>query len=102
MVGVTAKYSADVDRDAQEWRDDRRHVLFSWWSTPFHGHGHRHEHVEQRVVIQYHHGVGVDIRHEARSDDTDKFADDWQLVQEVEVRDYGARHDRRPEARWLA
>jgi hypothetical protein len=97
---VTAKYSTNQD-DAKRWESDRRYVLCEWSTTPFQGVRHRHETVEQRLVIEYSHGVGVDIRHEARSDDSEKFPDEWAAVETIEVREYGARHDRRPEARWL-
>ena len=106
---MTTKYSVgdgddpDDGRDADwsRWESDRRVVLAQWSSKPFHGVTHRHETVEQRIVVEYHHGVGADLIHEARSEDTAKFSDDWAPVQVVEVREWGARHDRRPEARWL-
>ncbi|WP_136688650.1 hypothetical protein [Halorhabdus amylolytica] len=98
---MTAKYSADSNGDASEWYDDREIVLARWSDTPFVGHRHRHETVEQRLVVEYIHEIGVDIRHEVRSDDTEKFSDNWSAVETIEVREYGARHDRRPEARWL-
>jgi hypothetical protein len=97
---MTAKYSTDQDRGRQ-WDRDRRYVLYEWSSKPFVGHRHRHERVEQRIVIEYTHGVGVDIRWEARSEDTGKIPDEWTAVETIEVRDYGARHDRHAAARWL-
>lgn len=97
---MTAKYSTDQN-DATRWESDRRHVLARWSTNPFVGVRHRHETVEQRLVIEYTHGVGVDIRHEARSEDSEKFPDDWAVVETVEVREYGARHDRQHNARWL-
>jgi len=48
------------------------------------------------------HGVGVDIIWEARSEDTGKIPDEWADVERIEVRDYGLRHERAPERRWLA
>jgi len=98
---MTPKYSTSDDSDSTVYREDTRHILRRWADKPFHGVSHRHEAVEQRIVIEYHHGVGVDILHEARSDDTPKFGDDWSVVQRFEVRDTGMRYDRRPEARWL-
>ncbi|WP_181685840.1 hypothetical protein [Halorhabdus salina] len=99
---MTPKYSADQDSsDATRWDSDTRHVLLETSTKPFHGHRHRHETVEHRVVIEYHDGVGVDIIHEARSEDSEKFADEWAAVETIEVREYGARYHRRPEARWL-
>lgn len=98
---MTAKYSAESS-DATTHHEDWRHVLHQWTSKPFVGHRHRHEVVEQRIVIEYTHDVGVDILWEARSEDTEKFADDWAAVERIEVRDYGLRHDRQFEARWLA
>jgi len=97
---LTAKYSTDQN-DAKRWESDQRYVLTRWSTKPFVGHRHRYETVEQRLVVEYTHGVGVDIRWEARSDDTEKFADDWRAVEIIEVREYGARHERRYEARWL-
>jgi len=98
---MTAKYSTDDDAHRRRWESDERYVLARWSTKPFVGHRHRHETVEQRFVIEYTHGVGVDILHEARSEDTGKFADDWEVVESVEVRDYGASHTRHPHAGWL-
>lgn len=97
---MSPKYSTDQDH-GREWHTDQRHVLATWSTKPFVGHRHRHETVEQRIVIEYTHGVGVDIRHEARSDDTEKVPDEWASVETIEVREYGARHDRHAPARWL-
>lgn len=97
---MTAKYTTDQD-GATRWESDRRHVLAEWSTRPFVGVRHRHETVKQRLVIEYTHGVGVDIRHEARSEDSEKFSDSWAAVETIEVREYGARHDRHPSARWL-
>lgn len=100
---MTAKYSTDSDDDRRGrwWESDQRYVLHQWTSKPFLGHRHRHERVEQRIVVEYSHGVGVDIRHEARSDDTEKVPDEWATIESIEVRKYGARHDRHEGARWL-
>jgi len=98
---VTAKYSTGSDDSARRWESDQRYVMHRWSSKPFVGHRHRHEVVEHRLVVEYHHGVGVDIRHEVTSEDSGKFPDDWRAVETIEVREYGARHDRRPEMRWL-
>ncbi|MFB6071127.1 MAG: hypothetical protein ABEJ76_08900 [Halanaeroarchaeum sp.] len=96
------KYSVgESDRDGRTWTRDKKIVLGSWTTRPFVGHRHRHERVEQRLVVEYTHGVGVDILHEARSDDTDKFADEWQPVQSLEVREWGMRHERAENAGWL-
>lgn len=97
---MTAKYSTDSD-DATRWESDTRHVLATWTSKPFVGHRHRHEIVEQRIVLEYHHGVGADLLHECRSEDSGKFADEWEVVQSIEIREYGARYDRRHAARWV-
>jgi hypothetical protein len=99
---VTAKYSTDGDDShRRRWESDRRYVFAEWSTKPFVGHRHSHETVEQRLVIEYTHGVGVDIIHEARSTDTPKFDDEWAPVETVEVREYGARHTRHPHAGWL-
>ena len=96
------KYSTDSsNRTTTEWDHDRTHVLYEWSTKPFVGHRHRHETVEQRVVIEYHHGVGADVRWEARSDDTAKFPDSWCLVESVELRKHGARHTKHERARYL-
>ncbi|WP_135807275.1 hypothetical protein [Halorussus marinus] len=97
---MTAKYSTGQD-PAKRWESDRQHVLSEWSTKPFIGIRHRHETVEHRLVIEYFHGVGVDIHHEVRSQDSEKFPDDWAAAETIEVREYGARHDLRPEARWL-
>lgn len=98
---MSPKYSADQD-GATQWRSDQRYVFATWRSNPFVGHRHRHETVEHRLVVEYTHEVGVDVLHEVRSDDTGKIADDWELAELVEFREYGARHDRRGVARWLS
>lgn len=97
---MTPKYSTGQD-GGDRWESDVRHVVATWSSKPFVGASHRYETVEQRLVVEYTHGVGVEIRYEARSTDSAKLSDDWSPVETIEVRDYGARHDRRPEARWL-
>ena len=97
---MTAKYSADQD-GATQWRSDRRYVLAEWSSKPFVGVRHRHETVKHRLVVEYTHEIGVDIRYECRSEDTGKIPDEWTLVESIEVREYGARHDRADERRWL-
>jgi len=97
---LTAKYNVGSD-DATQWTADRQYVLAEWTTKPFVGVRHRHETVEHRLVIEYTHGVGVDICHEARSDDTEKLPSDWAAVETIEVRDYGARHDRHERRRWL-
>ena len=83
------------------WGDDVQHVLSTWTTKPFHGVRHRHETVQHRAVVQYHDGVGVDFLHQVRSSDSAKFADEWQTVESVEVRDHGSRFDRWPEAKYL-
>ena len=99
---MTAKYSTDSS-DATMHHDDWRHVLHQWTSKPFAGHRRRHEEVKQAIVIEYTHGVGVDIIWQARSDDeANPFYGGWTTVERIEVREYGLRHDRQPEARWLA
>lgn len=97
---MTAKYSTD-DSSASRWESDRRYVLAEWSTKPFVGHRHRHEVVEQRLVVEYSHGVGVDVLRQARSDDCGKVPEEWTTVESIEVRDYGARHDRRAPMRWL-
>jgi len=96
-----AKYSVDEDERVREWHSDRRHVMWDWTDKPFVGHRHHHECVEHRIAVEYHHGVGADVIHEARSDDTEKFSDEWAPVEIIEIREDGARYDRRPELRWL-
>jgi len=84
------------------WGADTQHVFSTWTTKPFVGHRHRHETVEHRAVVQYHDGVGADFLHQVRSSDSAKFADEWQTVESVELRDHGARFDRWPEARYLS
>lgn len=99
---MTAKYSTGPeDENARTWTRDKRFVLYSWSDKPFVGVRHRHETVEHQLVVAYTHEIGVDVRHEVRSEDTEKFPDEWTPVEYIEVRDYGARHVRKPEARWL-
>lgn len=99
---MTPKYSTNTDEsDGTRWNSDRRYVLHEWTSKPFLGHRHRHEEVHHRIVIEYSHGVGVDICHEAKSDDSGKFPDEWAPIETIEVREYGAQHTRRPQTKWL-
>ena len=98
---MTAKYSTDGS-DPSWWDSDNRLVMAEWQTKPFVSHRHRHEVVDHRLVVEYTHEVGVDIRHEVRSEDSGKFPDTWTAAESIEVRDYGARHDRHDEARWLA
>jgi hypothetical protein len=96
------KYSTESSlRTTTTWDHDRTHVLYQWSTKPFHGHRHRHEKVEQRVVIEYHDGVGADVRWEARSDDTGKFPDSWGLVEMLELRENRATHTKHARARYL-
>lgn len=97
---MSSKYSTDQDSGTY-WHSDRRHVMATWTTKPFVGHRHRHEVVEHRIVVEYTHDVGADVRHEVRSDDSAKFPDDWTAAESVEVRDYGARHDKHESKRWL-
>jgi hypothetical protein len=97
---MTAKYDPDTG-SASRWDSDTHHVFHQWTVKPFVGHRHRHETVHLRVVVEYHAGVGADLPLEARSEDSEKFPDDWGVVESIEVRDYGVEHRRRPEARWL-
>ena len=95
------KYSTGQNSSAEQWESDRRYVMWSCTCKPFDYHRHGHKSVEFRIVVEYSVGVGVDLILEARSDDTGEFADDWEPVETIEVRDYGVRHDRRPNKRWL-
>lgn len=99
---MTAKYTVDRDDTARRWESDKRYVLHQWTDKPFHGHRHRHERVEHRIVVEYTPGVGLDVHHEARSDDTANVPDEWTAIESIEGRQSYARHDRRPQIRrWL-
>ncbi|MFB6189357.1 MAG: hypothetical protein ABEI57_05690 [Halapricum sp.] len=101
---MSPKYSTgddSNDSNTSQWRSDTRHVMAEWSTKPFADIRHRHETVEHRLVVEYTHGVGVDIRHEVRSDDTEKFPDEWMAVETIESREYGARYDRHPKMRYL-
>jgi hypothetical protein len=95
------KYQAG-DSDATQWRSDERLIFATWRTKPFHGARHRNETVEHRIVVEYTHEIGVDLLHECRSEDTGKFADDWEVVESVEVREYGARYEKAENARYLS
>lgn len=97
---MTAKYSTD-QTDATTWDSDTRHVLYEWSTKPFMGHRHRHETVENRIVVEYHHGVGLDVLWQCRSEDSGKFSDDWETIERFEAREYQCRHDRSAKARWV-
>jgi len=96
-----SKYSTGENSSGEQWESDRRYVVLQWSTKPFVGHRHKYETVECRIVVEYSAGVGADLILEARSDDTGHFADDWEPVEAIEVREYGVRHDRRPNKRWL-
>lgn len=98
---MTAKYSTDDGTTVRRVEHDDRFVLATWTSKPFVGIGHRHETVEHRVVVEYSHGLGGTVRYECRSEDSGKFPDEWGVVESVELREYAARLDRQPEARWV-
>jgi hypothetical protein len=97
---MSPKYSVDQD-DASQWQSDTEYELRRWSSKPFVGHRHRHETVEQRILLEYTHGVGIDILYQARSDDTEKFPGDWRTVESIEVREYGARHEKHESVGYL-
>jgi len=99
---MTAKYSTgEDDSTTTTWREQNRAILHSWTAKPFQGHRHKYETVECRLVVEFEPGVGADILLEARSEDTDKFSDDWSAVKTLEIRDHELRHTRQPEARWV-
>ena len=95
------KYDADSATESDYWHDDVEHVLAEFSEKPFVGVRHRHEVVEQRFVVVFTDGVGVDIRWEARSEDTEKFPEEWGLVEEISYRDGRCRHDWHGRRRWL-
>jgi len=98
---VTAKYSTDRDTGPRtEWDADTEHILATWSNKPFHELRERYDSVDHRVVVQYHDGVGCDIRWEIRSDDSQRVPDGWTPVETIEVREYGAFHERR-RTRWF-
>jgi len=88
-----AKYSADSTRTTEYLKTNTWNVVNQWTSKPFQGHRHRHETIEQRVVVEYHPDVGLDVRWEARSEDTGKIPDEWALVESFELRDGRCRHE---------
>lgn len=98
---MSAKYSVTSDDTVTHWHDDQRYVLAEWTTKPFHDFRSRHVRVEHRLVVEYTHGVGVDFRHEVRSDDSHHLGDDWTVAETIEVREHGARHDRSGKAWWL-
>lgn len=97
---MSPKYSTSGS-DADHWTDDQRLVLFQCTRKPFNNHRDRHVTVELRLAVEFTRGVGGDVVLEARSADTEKFDDDWEVVESVEIRDGFARHDRQQNARWL-
>lgn len=100
---MSPKYeTGDNSSSTTRWNSDQHYVLAEWSSKPFVGHRHRSETVEHQIVLEYHDGVGCDIMHWCRSEDTDKFPDDWKAVETIEIREYGASVERAPEARWVS
>lgn len=96
------KYSTDSGgHETTEWDSDTRHVFSEWTTKPFHSHRHRYETVEHRLVIEVSPGVGADVLHEVRSEDSAKFPDDWKAIETVELREYGARYSKQPEVSYL-
>jgi hypothetical protein len=97
-----SKYSTDTGgHETTEWDSDTRHVFSEWSTKPFHGVRHRYETVEHRLVIEVTPGVGADVLHEVRSEDSGHFPDEWKAIETVEVRGYGARHSKKPEVSHL-
>jgi len=99
---VSAKYSTDDNSQGQYWHSDREHIMAQWTDKPFHGVSHRYESVEHRILVEYVHGVGVDITHQVRSEDSDRVPEEWSPVKRIEVREHGARYDKYPRARWFS
>jgi len=95
------KYSTDRDTTTTHLTDQTHQVVCRSDTKPFSGVRHRHETVHQRVVVVYEPGIGLDVRWEARSDDTEKFPDEWGLVESWEVRDGRCHRERHPRRRWL-
>lgn len=97
---MSPKYSVD-DNGSQRWESDERYVMATWTSKPFVGIKHRHETVEHRIVVEYSQGVGLDVIHEARSEDTGKLPEEWTAVERIEGREHHARRDKSEHARWV-
>lgn len=101
VLGMTAKYSTDQEQSANQWTTDREYTLSTWSTNPFVSHRHRHETVEHRLRIEFTVEVGLDVLHEVRSEDTEKFDDDWMVIESVEYREYGVRHEKHPSLSYL-
>ena len=96
-----SKYSTDTETTTHRLTTQTHQVICEATCKPFVDHRHRHETVHQRVVVVYEPGVGIEVRWEARSDDTEKVPDEWALVERFEARDGYCRRERHPRRRWL-
>ena len=97
---MSPKYSTG-GTTGDRWTTDKRRVLAEWTSKPFVGHRHRHETVEHRIVVEYTPGVGLDVTHETRSEDTGKVPDEWTPVERIEGREEYAERYKSEHARWI-
>ena len=99
---MSSKYSTGNDAETRkQWNADERLILFEWTCKPFVSVSKRHREVECRLVVEYNHGVGLDVLLQARSEDTPKIADDYETVVSVEGRDGYATYSRQENARWV-
>jgi len=64
-------------------------VVGSWSERPFTSYDKRSYVIEHRIVVETHGSVGVDVRHEVRSDDYDGAPDDWTPKEVYEAREHG-------------
>jgi hypothetical protein len=67
--------------------DDER-LVAEWTEKPFVSYDKRTMAVENRIILERHEGVGVDIRREVRSTDYDGLPDEWTVAEVYEVRDH--------------
>lgn len=74
---------------------DERQIA-NWKASPYTGVRKRHRTVEHRIVAVNEPGVGVDIRHETRSEDAGQ--PEWTPVEVWEFRAHGV--DKRSKGEW--
>lgn len=77
-------------------------LVAEWTDRPYTDINKRYKKVQHRIVFDAHGRVGVDIRHEVRSDDTDAVPDKWTACVVYEIREHGTERITQPDvAGWL-
>lgn len=77
-------------------------LVAEWTDQPYTAVTKRYRKVQHRILFESHGRVGVDIRHEVRSDDTDAVPNEWTACEVYEIREHGTERITQPDiAGWL-